>query len=472
MPRRDPAVVQRRRERAERIKREKEHKLSAQITDQGRATLDLVLDGGKGSAPATNLPKAIADFDEALKKNDQNADALFLRGRCQQELGDLDKATADYAACLAVQPTHVAALLQQAICFEAQGDADRAIANYTAIVEVDPRHDAAYNMRGCARLARRGGLGLKLRHADFTSVEADFLAALRCNENNFHALCNLGRLYDEHGMYDAAVTHYTRAMDVKDDYGYAAYRRGRSALTAVEEALRRAELGIAADPADIVVAESCAAVPAPSTAPKDPRRIEPPKGTPQSVFTLPPIGPGKSKAQQQQQQQQQRAGALGGGAAGRAPSAGSALNDAGDADAAMERAARAQVERELAEERQFAQLKHFLATAIADFSRVVAPLEPEERVRELPALVHRASCYLYDGDMERAEEDVAFVRKSLDAYKDLQPPPATTADSLRAALPLLLARLDAARQRRRQGLPISPFASGGISLAAAVKKMS
>ena len=365
--------------------------------------------------------------------------------------------------------------MQQAMCFDAAGDVERSIANYSAVLEVDPRHDAAYNLRGCARLSRRGGFGLKLRHVDFSAVESDLQAAVRCNENNYVALCNLGRLYDEHGMFDKAVASYTRAMQVKDDYQYAAYRRGCAALTAVEAELRRAERAVDPDPTEVVLTESRAAVPFACEAPRDPRRVEPPKGVPQSTLTLPPI----TKARQ----------AAAGGGAGRAVSASgagaataaggaSANNGAGGAagggaaSAAAQLAAKQQVDKEVADEKHFAQLKAYLALAISDFSRLLAPLEAEDKVKELPTLLHRASCYLYEGDMEKGEEDIAFVRKSLDAYKDLQPPPATSVDAVKSALGLITIRLEQAKTRRRQGVPISPFASGVASLHASIKKLA
>ena len=86
MPRSDPARLQRAREKKEAKKREKDNKASNALTEAGRTVLELVLDGGRGSAPATNLPKALKEFDAALELKPDNADALYFRGRCQQEL--------------------------------------------------------------------------------------------------------------------------------------------------------------------------------------------------------------------------------------------------------------------------------------------------------------------------------------------------------------------------------------------------
>lgn len=530
MPKKDPAALQRKREKKERIKREKDIKASNLLTDQGRATLDLVLDGGKTAQPATNLPKAIKEFEEALALNAQNAEAYFLRGRCYQEQHDLERAVGDFAACLTIDELHIPALMQQAICFEAVGDTERAIANYSSIIQIDPRHDAAYNLRGCARLAGRGGLGLKLRHVDFTAVEADFLAAVRCNENNYYAYCNLGRLYDEHGKYDKAVANYAKAMHVKDDYNYASYRRACAALTAVEEALRKAERGIAPDPTTIVLNQSCEAVPFQVSAPKDDSRVRVPRGTPTStIFVVPPTARSNTNNNTNssflpplQHHSVSSAGttrqitSAGSSSKGPATAPNSAI--AANSESIIEKQARAQVEQEIAEEKQFAQLKQYLATAVADFSRILAPLvENEDRIKELPCLLHRASCYLLDGDVERAEEDVNYIRRNLDAYKEWRAnqleanqnstnnnaaaaslnqtsannnasfagnnnnssgsssrfnvaSTLTSPDVLRNALALITTRLDNAKQRRRQGLPTSPFASGCNSLIVAVRK--
>lgn len=494
MPRRDPAAVQRARERKEQKAKEKARKASDAATEAGRAILDVVLDGGRNAQPTVNLPKAMAEFDEAIKLDPENADAYFCRGRCFQEQNNLEAALKDYAQCLTVNEAHVAALMQQGICFDTLGDTDSAMASYSRVLDVDPRNDAAFNLRGCALLSRRGGLGLKLRQVDYSAVESDFLAAVRCNENNYYALCNLGRLYDEHGFYEKAVQFYTRAMDVKDDYNYAAYRRGCAALTAVEEAWRKAERALATDVTAVVLQESCAAVPFATEAPRDAARVTAPKNVPPSLFSLPPISSkaaraggaggasgGGSAAQNRhgsgqyargggsaaQQHSSSAAGGAGAGAAG-----GATLQTLSELkQAEMEREAKKQIERERAEEKHFQQLKQLLATAIADFSRILAPLqEVEDRIKELPTLLHRAKAYFIEGQPALCEEDMAFVRKHLAAYGELQPAPPTSPAAVKAALELMMARLEA-KDKLRPGQIATPFLAPEPSLRAALIKM-
>ena len=150
---------------------------------------------------------------------------------------------------------------------------------------------------------------------------------------------------------------------------------------------------------------------------------------------------------------------------------------AANAETEFEKQARLQVEREMAEEKHFATLKQYLNTAIGDFSRVLAPLvENEDKIKELPTLLHRASCYLFEGDLEKAEEDIVFVRRNLEAFKEAQEesPNSTSPTSyvaVKNAYQLILVRLENAKARRRHALPISPFALGGAnSLMAAVQK--
>lgn len=478
-PRRDPARAARARERKEKKAAEKAKKLSDAFTEAGRAILDLVLDGGKQAQPSANLQRAMKEFESALEARPENADALYSRGRVYQEQGDLQNALRDYSACLTYDEQHVAARMQQGICYDMTGDSESAMASYSKVLEIEPRNDAAYNLRGCALLARRGGVGLKLRQVDFDAVLADFNNAVRCNENNFYALCNLGRLHSEHGFYDKAVQFYTRAMEVKDDYSYAAYRRGCAALTAVEEALRMAERASSLDPTAVVLNASCAAVPFSTQAPRDPARVVAPKNVPPSIFSLPPIsskarvaaGSSSSTVAAKQGSAQPNRAVAASSSSASAATAGSGLMQTASElrHQELEREAKKQIEREMAEEKQFAQLKHFLSTSITDFSTILRPLvEPEDRVKELPTLLHRAKAFMFEGDLEKAEDDINFARKTFDAYRDLQPAPPTPAEAVKHALDLMLLKIDQSKQMRRQGLPMSPFASGALTLRAAV----
>ena len=58
-------------------------------------------------------------------------------------------------------------------------------------------------------------------------------------------------------------------------------------------------------------------------------------------------------------------------------------------------------------------MKRLLDAAIADFSKVIPP---EEKEKELCALVHRGTCYMHLGDFRKRKMNFGSVRKGCKSY--------------------------------------------------------
>jgi tetratricopeptide (TPR) repeat protein len=222
-------------EKAQKAKEKKERKqLEAQMK-QSREKVEeakLLMDPTEPKVPP-NFNKGIQALDAALQLWAENGDALRLRGDCHRENKNLDVAIDDYTAAIGIDENNLPALEGRATCYMAQRKWDAAATDFTKMIEVAPQHDHAYNMRATARLQKRAA-GLRLRNAELAAVIEDFTKSLRLNPNNFHATCNLARCYDEHGMFQEAIDQYSSALRLKDEYSYAAYRRGVAALALVE----------------------------------------------------------------------------------------------------------------------------------------------------------------------------------------------------------------------------------------------
>jgi hypothetical protein len=95
-------------------------------------------------------------------------------------------------------------------------------------------------MRGVCRL-RKKPPGLLLKSADFGAVINDLRSAVRLNENNYYAMANLGKAYEDQHLFPEAVAEYTKALQVKDDYVYAIFRRGCASLSFVERTIHEKE---------------------------------------------------------------------------------------------------------------------------------------------------------------------------------------------------------------------------------------
>src|ERR1043166_6935744 len=99
------------------------------------------------------LAKAIADYDEAIKHDPQQAAAYNNRGIAYASAAEYDKAIADYDKAIELNPTYASALNNRGLAYFNAGQQQRAIADYDAAIKIEP--DAGHlNNRGYAYAAR------------------------------------------------------------------------------------------------------------------------------------------------------------------------------------------------------------------------------------------------------------------------------------------------------------------------------
>ena len=99
------------------------------------------------------LAKAIADYDEAIKHDPQQAAVYNNRGIAYASAAEYDKAIADYDKAVELNPTYASALNNRGLAYFNAGQQQRAIADYDAAIKIEP--DAIrLNNRGNAYAAR------------------------------------------------------------------------------------------------------------------------------------------------------------------------------------------------------------------------------------------------------------------------------------------------------------------------------
>ncbi len=243
------AAAQKAKEKKEKKLLELQMKQSKEKCDEGKTFLE-----PEGKAQP-QFAKAIALFDSAIELYPENSEAFTLRATAYLEQKQPEHAIEDFTKALSLNSQSVSALEGRASCYESLHQWDKAIADCTAIIAIQPENDHAFNLRGMCRLRKRP-MGLRLKNADFALVVEDFSTAARLNENNFHALTNLGKTYEEHGQYKRAIEQYTKALKIKDDYTYALFRRGCAAMCMVEAALKAEPKEL--NPATLTVSEQLA----------------------------------------------------------------------------------------------------------------------------------------------------------------------------------------------------------------------
>ena len=107
-----------------------------------------------------DLPHALADLNQAIALDMNNADAIRGRGTLRLEAGDLDRAIGGLSAALLFKPTpamyaaYAAALRNRGTALAEKGDRDRAIAYFNEAIRLNPEDAKAFSGRAAAYEAK------------------------------------------------------------------------------------------------------------------------------------------------------------------------------------------------------------------------------------------------------------------------------------------------------------------------------
>jgi tetratricopeptide (TPR) repeat protein len=167
-----------------------------------------------------DLDLALADFDEAIRLDAQNALAFNNRGIAYQFRDDLDQAITNYNQAILLDPTYASAFNSRGNAYKAKGDLDRAIIDYDLAIRLDPRFVVAFIGRGTVYLAKD-----QLDHAI-----ADFDQSILLDRRHADAFNNRGMAYLVKGDPDRAIANYDEAVRLDSQYIDAFINRGSAYL--------------------------------------------------------------------------------------------------------------------------------------------------------------------------------------------------------------------------------------------------
>jgi len=148
--------------------------------------------------------KAIADFNESLRKSPKNAGALNNRGKAHYLLGGYPAAIADFTQALAIEPTNVLYLNNRALAYIETAQFSLALSDLQSALKLVPDFAEALNNRGIVHQ--------RLQKTD--AAVADFTAALKLNPKYVDALGNRAFAYRRSGAYQNAVADLEQAVKI------------------------------------------------------------------------------------------------------------------------------------------------------------------------------------------------------------------------------------------------------------------
>lgn len=149
--------------------------------------------------------EAIAELDQAIAQEPDNATAYSNRGYAYSKLGQLERAIADYDRAIEVDPANTAAYTNRAMAYVDLGQHAQAKADCDKAIELGPPSAAAYDTRGLAF----AGLG------QYKLAVADYGTAIQLDPGRTSALNNRAISYSKLGQDALAIADYSKAIELE-----------------------------------------------------------------------------------------------------------------------------------------------------------------------------------------------------------------------------------------------------------------
>jgi tetratricopeptide (TPR) repeat protein len=170
----------------------------------------LYLDRGMAWGAKGDQEKALADFDQTIKLDTNNASgyamsARALRARSYASSGNLEAAVAEYDEAVKLDPKQTTLYLDRAALWNLRGDNERALADYGEAIKIDPQNASSY----VARADFRRGKG------EYDQAVADYDQAVEKQPDDLTAYGNraLARFYA--GAFAKATGDFKRVADAQ-----------------------------------------------------------------------------------------------------------------------------------------------------------------------------------------------------------------------------------------------------------------
>lgn len=153
---------------------------------------------------------------QAISMMPSSAVDYFARGAAFRGLGQYEKALADYDEALKRKPDFPEVQMNKGMVYWHKGDYANAIPLFTAAIKLDPSFVGALANRGAAY--RKKG--------DINSAIADYSKAIEVNPNDAMTFYNRGVAYQKQQLHEKAIADYTSAIRLQPRYPEAYLNRG------------------------------------------------------------------------------------------------------------------------------------------------------------------------------------------------------------------------------------------------------
>ncbi len=171
---------------------------------------------GNAFAKLGNLYAALADFEQGIALNPNNAAAYIGRGNAHYSQGDMNAALVDYDRAIALNAEFALAYYNRGIVYHKQNNLDSALSDYNQAILLNPTDVRVYSNRGIVH-NDQGNSQVAL---------ADFDHAIALDPGFVLAYLNRGHIYANAGNLKAALADFDQAIALNPTLAGGYYSRG------------------------------------------------------------------------------------------------------------------------------------------------------------------------------------------------------------------------------------------------------
>ncbi len=154
--------------------------------------------------PLKDSAKALENYNQAIQRNPNDAQAHNNRGSVYSEQENYAAALADFNQAIKLNPNYVNAYSNRGVVYGKQGNYAAALADLNQAIKLNPNYANAYYNRG----------NVYYKQGNYDAALADYNQAIQSNPNDAQAYNNRGGVYSEQGDYNAALVDYNQAIEL------------------------------------------------------------------------------------------------------------------------------------------------------------------------------------------------------------------------------------------------------------------
>jgi hypothetical protein len=191
-------------------------RMGAAITPAAARVIAAALQQGLALHQAGNLDQARAIYEEIVRINPRNFDALQLLATIAAQTGEYEKAVELFTRVLAVHSNNAALFNNRGVALFELKRLDEALASYARAIAIKPDYAEAHYNRGNAFK----------QHQLLPDALASYERAIACKPDYAQAYANRGNVLKELGLAQEALASFERAIEFQPGYAEAHGNRG------------------------------------------------------------------------------------------------------------------------------------------------------------------------------------------------------------------------------------------------------